>query len=118
MLVDLDLLEHESAYHALFLAAAGGARPARGHLAPRATGRRGIKTALIHAKLGQPAERWFSQTRPRDAALKHAALRDGTRLDARACGARVPTPEHTPARTPRVAAWLAEKRAAGRRPFS
>ena len=41
LLVDLDLLEHESSYHALFLAAAGAARPARGHLAPRATGRRG-----------------------------------------------------------------------------
>jgi hypothetical protein len=114
LLVDLDLLEHESSYHALFLAAAGAAGRPVGiwHLAP--PGAVGVKTALIHAKLGQPAERWFSQTRARDAALKHAALGKATFVTAGLNGARVPTPEHTPAEeAPRVAGWLGEKRAAG-----
>jgi hypothetical protein len=114
ILVDLDLLEHESAYHASLLAAAGATeRPvAIWHLAP--PGAVGVKTALIQARIGQPAERWFSQSRIRDAGLRHAAFARATIIAASLSGARVPAPEHTPAADAvHVAAWLAEKRASG-----
>jgi hypothetical protein len=110
--VDLDLLEHEAAYHALFFAGAGATEQplAIWHLAP--PGAVGIKTALIQARLGRPAERWFSQSRLRDVALKHAAFARATISIASLWGARIPAPEYTPAEDVlRVASWLADKRA-------
>jgi hypothetical protein len=112
--VDLDLIEHESAYHASFYAAAHATEQpvAIWHLAP--PGAVGVKTALIQAKLGRPAEKWFSQSRARDAALRHSAFTRATIVTAVLCGTRIPSPEYTPAaQAPRVAAWLARKRAGG-----
>lgn len=114
ILVDLDLLEHECAYHALFTDAAGAAgRPlAIWHPAP--PGAVGIKTALVRSKLGTPAQRWFSQTPINGAALKHQAFTRATALASRLRGAPVPMPEYTPATDAgRVAAWLAGERASG-----
>jgi hypothetical protein len=114
ILVDLGLLEHESAYHALFFEAAGAReRPlAIWHLAP--PGAVGIKTALIQAKLGRPAERWFSQSRLRDTPLKHAVFAGAAIVAASLCGGRIPSPEYTPAQEAvRVAEWLGAKRANG-----
>jgi hypothetical protein len=114
ILVDLDLVEHESAYHAMFFTAAEATgRPvAIWHLAP--PGAVGIKAALIQARLGWPAEKWFSQSRARDGGLRHAAFARATIIAAGWSGARIPSPEHTPARdAAHVAAWLAGKRADG-----
>jgi hypothetical protein len=111
VLVGLDLLEHESAYHALFYAARKlESRPAALWL-PAPPGAVGIKNALIRAKLGQPTIRWFSQTSLRDAPAKHNAFAWATISAARLGGARIPLPEYTP--TPeaaRVASFLAECR--------
>ncbi len=78
----------------------------------------GIKIALIHAKLGRPVERWFSQTSPRASSRRYALFTKSTVLAARLCGAVIPSPEYTSAEdAARVAAWLASqpwKRNAGR----
>ncbi len=111
VLVDLDLLEHESAYHALFLAAAGATGRPVGiwHLAP--PGAVGLKCALIQARLGQPAERWFAQNRLQDSELRHALFTRAALLASRLAGAPLPTPEFAPARAAaRIARWLAQQR--------
>jgi hypothetical protein len=112
--VDLALLEYESSFHAAFYAAAGvmGRPLAIWHPAP--PGVVGIKTALIQARLGWPAERWFSQSRRRSSSVKHALFTRAATATVRWNGTRAPTPSYTPARDARrVAAWLAAKRAAG-----
>lgn len=109
ILVDLDLLEYESVYHALCFDAAGVAgRPlAIWHPAP--PGAVGLKTALIQLKLGHPAERWFSQTPLRGRTVKYAAFTRSALLAARLRRTRIPTPEYTPAENAdRVAGWLAQ----------
>ncbi len=114
ILVGLDLLEHESAYHALFFAAhAAGARPLALWL-PAPPGAVGIKNALIRARLGQPVNRWFSHSRPGDAPFRHRAFARATRIAAGLAGARIPSPEFTPADdVGRVTSWLADNRHAG-----
>ena len=114
ILVDLNLLEHESAYHALFYAAAGASERALGIWQPAPPGAVGIKTALMQAKLGRPVARWFSQSGLRGGALKHAMFTRAMVVTAGICGARIRVPEYTPAADAgRVAAWLAQQRAHG-----
>jgi len=114
ILIDLGLLEHESAYHARFYARAGARDRPLGIWQPAPPGAVGIKTALIQAKLGRPTARWFSQTRLRGGSLNHALFARAAVLAARLSGARIPTPAYTPAsRAREVAAWLAEQRARG-----
>lgn len=114
ILVDLNLLEHESAYHALFYEAALASDRALGIWQPAPPGAVGIKTALMQARLGRPTARWFSQSKLRGSSLKHAIFARATVLTARTCGARIPVPQYTPAAdAARVAAWLAQQRANG-----
>jgi hypothetical protein len=114
ILVDLDLLQHESAYHALFLAAARANKRPVAVWAPVPPGAVGMKTVLIQAKLGRPVERWFSQTDLREGDLRHALFTTGTVRAMRRWGSRAPQPERTPAADAfRVAEWLARKRADG-----
>ncbi|MBC7789829.1 MAG: hypothetical protein H7Z74_07770 [Anaerolineae bacterium] len=114
ILVDLNLLEHESAYHAIFYAAAGASNRALGIWQPAPPGAVGIKTALMHAKLGRPVAMWFSQSNLRGSTLKHAMFTRAMVATARICGARIRVPEYTPAADAgRVAAWLAQQCAAG-----
>lgn len=109
ILVGLDLLDHESAYHALFYAALGGERRVAMWL-PAPPGAVGIKNALIRAKLGQPVVRWFSQSRPVDAPIRHRAFARATMFAALAGGSRIPLPEYTLAHDAgRVAGFLAEE---------
>ena len=72
-----------------------------------------MKSALIHARLGQPVDRWFSQREP--ASLrKHSLFTAATILTARLCGTRIPKPEYTPAPdVRRVVGWLAGQRRDG-----
>jgi hypothetical protein len=114
ILVDLDMLEHESAYHALFLAAEGARDRPVAIWAPVPPGAVAMKTLLIQAKLGQPVEKWFSQSDLRDANLRHRLFTRGTLHALRAWDAGVPWPEHTPVDdASRVAEWLARRRADG-----
>ncbi len=116
ILVDLSLLEHESAYHALFLGAAGLAERPLGIWHPAPPGAVGIKMALIQAKLARPVERWFSQNRltVRNGDARYPLFTRGIVGRARLRGLQIPVPEHTPAAEGvRVAEWLAAKRAEG-----
>jgi hypothetical protein len=112
--IDLSLLEHESAYHALFYASAGASDRPLGIWQPAPPGAVGIKSALMQAKLGRPTARWFTQTRLRGTALKYSVFARAAVLTARTSGVRIPVPEYTPAgQVGRIVAWLADQRAAG-----
>jgi hypothetical protein len=112
VLTDLNLIEHESAYHALFYASAGASSRPLAIWQPAPPGAVGIKTALIQAKLGRSTARWFSQTPFGERLGKHSLFAQATLLTARFWGARISMPEYTPApEAGRVAKWLAEQRA-------
>jgi hypothetical protein len=112
--VDLELLEYESAFHRAFYAATGTTGRPLGIWHPAPPGAVGIKTALIQARLGWPAERWFSQSRLHGGSLKHALFTRAARTAARLGGGHVPRPRFTPAREAvRVARWLATRHAQG-----
>ena len=114
ILIDLNLLEHETAYHALFYASAGASDRALGIWQPAPPGSVGIKSALMQAKLGRPTVRWFSQSRLRASSVKYAVFTRATLFTARISGVQIPVPEYTPAaHAGRVATWLAEQRATG-----
>lgn len=114
ILIDLNLLEHESAYHALFYAGAGASDRPLGIWQPAPPGAVGIKSALMQAKLGRPTSRWFSQTRPRTGSLRHAVFARAALTVARLGGARIPAPQYTPAaQAGQVASWLADQRRTG-----
>jgi hypothetical protein len=114
IVVGLDLLDHESAYHALFYAAPISKRRPAAMWLPAPPGAVGIKNALIRARLGQPVVRWFSQTRLHDGPVKHRAFASATRSATRLWGSRIPRPVFTPAdRAINVAAWLDRQRATG-----
>ena len=114
ILIGLDLLDHESVYHALFYARDSmPQRPAAMWL-PAPPGAVGIKNALIRARLGMPVVRWFSQTDPHEAPAKHRAFGRAAELATRAWGSRLPRPQHTPAsQAARVAGFLAGSRSRG-----
>jgi hypothetical protein len=111
ILLGLDLLEHESAYHALFYDRAGPSSSPVAMWLPAPPGAVGIKNALIRAKLGQPVEQWFAQNHPEDAPARHALFAAATRVALRWSGSRIPAPEYTPASSAdRVATWMAAQR--------
>jgi hypothetical protein len=114
--LDLGLLADDAAHHWHLHDAFGVVdRPwAVWHTVP--PGGIGIKMCLVLAKLGNPAERWFTPTEPapRGAPLRFQAFTRSTVALSRLWGHRVPPPEHTPpAEAVRAARWLASKRAGG-----
>jgi hypothetical protein len=114
--VDLDLLAHEAGYHDLFLSAF--ALEGRPHALwfPAPPGSAGMKCLLRHTKLGRKTERWFAHNRPliRRSNLKHAAFTASVLLGSRLWSHALPRPEHAPLEeAPRVARWLAGKKADG-----
>jgi hypothetical protein len=116
IVVDLDLLAHESAYHWMFLSAHGlSERPlAVWHTVP--PGAAGLKCVLYEAKLGRSAERWFTQV-PSDfgpGSSKYRLFTACTIAASRFWRRPVPAPEYAPADDPLpVVRWLGEKRAGG-----
>lgn len=108
------LLEHDAAYHALFVAAFDlGERPAA-VWRPVPPGGAGLDAVLYGAKIGRPVERWFSQNRLSRGEPKELLLTKYTLLAGRLCGSPMPAPEHVPLNEAvRIARWLAAKCAAG-----
>jgi hypothetical protein len=116
LLVDLEHLEQESVYHALFDEAHDpGERPIA-LWRPAPPGYAGIYYALSFAKIGKRLEHWFSQN---GLSLRPAAGWDAlsavyTVLASRGTPTPIPFPEHVPVpEAGRVARWLAEQRRAG-----
>ncbi len=116
LIIDLDLLVYDAACQHLFHEAWGlGGRPMAlwRPLPPYVSG---IKKPLLHAKVGQPLGRWFTQDRleysPRR--LKYAILTHATVLAGRLSGVALPTPEHVPLTAAlQIANWLARQRQCG-----
>jgi hypothetical protein len=114
--VDLDMLEHEAAYHSLFRTTFGlWDRPfgVWRVVPPNASA---INNVLRQAKVGGTVARWFNPYRaPLDAeSLKFAFFTRYTVLAARRAGSPLPFPEYVPPDDPLpVARWLAECAARG-----
>jgi hypothetical protein len=114
--IDLDHYAQDAVYDRLFLEAFGLAERPYAFWRPPPPWNAGFLALFTRARMGLPAERWFSQhelTLDRHG-WKHAALTVATVLAARLCGSPMPMPEHVPlAEAWRVATWLAGARAAG-----
>lgn len=115
MLLGFDLIEHDAAYHALFLDAFGLWDRPTAIWYPPPPGLAGIKGALANAKLGRPVERWFAHAAHRDGAAARAAIIAATQALGRVRRRPVTRPRRTPSdRGIEVAGWLAAKRREGR----
>jgi hypothetical protein len=113
--VDLHRLEHNACYHRFLLAGFGLLGRPFGLWAPVP----GVaaNNALVHAKLGIPVDRWFTQSRLelRPASLKYAVFIRLTVAASRLGAVRIAMPEYAPPGAAlRVARWLAETRDQGR----
>jgi hypothetical protein len=117
---DLELLDYEAACHLLFLEGLGlESRPYaiwRAH-PPAASG---MTNSLRHVKCGLPVAAWFTPYKapPGPETLKFALFTRYTVHVGRLHGARLQLPRHCPPDdAPRVARWLAARRAEGRPAF-
>lgn len=116
IIIDLDLLTHESAYFQLFLESFGLAERPRGawrEIPPVAVG---MKLALRYAKLGNPLERWFSPSRLsfNSKNFKFYIFTMYSILASRRFGHPIPVPECVPLNEAyRIAEWLETKRRQG-----
>ncbi len=109
--IDLDLQTHDAAYFHFFLAAFGLEARRIGLWREVPPGAAGINCVLRYAKLGKPAAKWFTQSKPmaRLADLRYFLFTRYTVHASRACGVPLPMPEYTPpAEAVRVARWLAQ----------
>jgi len=117
IIVDFDLLTHESAYHALSIECLGlHDRPvAIWYGVPPVVN--GIKHVFRNAKIGKPVEKWFSQGRlgfhPKK--LKYFVFTNYAIYGSRLFGTPLAIPEYTPfEQAHKVAEWLAAKKNSGR----
>jgi hypothetical protein len=111
-----DQLRHELAYQWLFLRTFDALDRPLAVWRTVPPGRAALNNVFRSLKVGRVAERWFSQNpvRPGPGTLQNWTVLRTTLLLARAHGTPLPEPEHVPVEAAkRVAAWLAEKTAAG-----
>jgi hypothetical protein len=117
VMVDLDRLQHETGYHALFREAfrLSGRPFAIWRVIPPA--RSGVNTYLYQVKSAGSVERWFNPyAPPRDLQrLRFALFTAYTLRVGRRYGGALRRPEYCPsAEAARVARWLAERKRQGR----
>lgn len=116
LLIDISLLEHDVQAQRLFLHSFDLEQRPMAIWRPVPPGAAGLKRAILQARCGVPAERWFSQTNPalRAAPFKSWIFLQAALAAARRSGHALPTPEYVPlARASAIAAWLASKRDQG-----
>ena len=110
VVMDLDLVTHESTYYQFFMErfGLGGRTVGVWREAPPSSA--GIKAALRWGKLGQRVEKWFTQHRLQTSKWKYRVFTGYT-----VWASSVPAPEHVPAGdASTVARWLAEVKKRGR----
>ncbi|MDQ5821659.1 MAG: hypothetical protein M3540_09475 [Actinomycetota bacterium] len=120
VLFDLDHRGAQADQHALFLESFGLRGRPSAVWRPVPPGMAGVAGVLAGAKVGQPLERWFSQTplTPRHGRADDYALTLLLLGLSRLAGRPLPTPEHVPvAQAVRVARWLEGHVRAGRPAF-
>ncbi len=115
-MIDLGHRSQQALYHRLILDTFGlGGRPVA-VWRPAPPGNAGLGGVLGFLMVGQPVERWFSQTKAGfgRGMAKDASFTGATVVMSRLAGVRMPFPEHVPVSdaTP-VARWLEAKRRAG-----
>jgi hypothetical protein len=118
--VDLDLLAHEAAHHAVFLEAFGLEDRPFAVWRPVPPGLAGMKNLLRHAKLGRRPEEWFSQYRPRPSlgTIKFRLFTAYSVHASRLWGTPIPAPRHVPLDDPsELVSWLSRQAAEGRPAF-
>jgi hypothetical protein len=112
VVVDLDLLAHDAAHNALMVDALGLSEHPCGQWRPVPPAAAAMNNALRSARVGQPLERWFSQSRLelRGDAIKYSLFWRYVIVASRLHGNPIPAPEYVPvSETARVAEWLAAK---------
>lgn len=115
IIVDFDLLTHEAAYHSLSIECLNllGRPVAIWYGVPPVVN--GIKHVLRNAKIGQPVEKWFSQSRISLRKLKYFVFTNFAVYGSRLFAAPLPLPRYTPLeQAQEVAVWLAAKKRAGK----
>jgi hypothetical protein len=113
------MVEYEACYVAELIRAFDLRGTRTGVWFPAPPTQTGLQVVLRDAKIGNPVERWFSQTDPswRSGYWKHVIVTRASRLAGRLTRTSFPAPEHTPTeRVAAVARWLAEVKAGGSRP--
>jgi len=116
LLIDFALLEHDVRAHRLFLQAYDLEHRPLAIWRPVPPGAAGLKHVIQHARLGVPAEKWFSQTDPslRAGPTKSWLFLRTALATARSSGRLVPPPEYLPLGGAAVIAeWLAARRREG-----
>ncbi len=109
--IDLDLIEYEAAYHALFRTAFSLWERPFGIWRAIPPSASGINNALRQVKLGQPVAVWFTPYKapPGPEGLKFGLFTSYTVRVGRLFGAGLVAPRHCPPdQANRVARWLAE----------
>jgi hypothetical protein len=116
LVIDFDAVAHDAVSNALFLEGRGLLKAPAALWRPVPPGSSGLKRCLMHAKLGSPVERWFTQNRwdLRSGPLKSYLFTSCAVYGSRLYGSPLPVPEYTPAlEALRVARWLARKKTDG-----
>ncbi|MGH7179869.1 MAG: hypothetical protein ACREJC_21010, partial [Tepidisphaeraceae bacterium] len=116
IVVDLDLLAYETAYHMLYQSMFGLEDRPMAVWRPLPPGSSGIKNALYQLKSGRRLHKWFHQNRQAwdGQSLKYRAFTAWTVYASRLAGHPLPAPQHVPpAQAHKVARWLAEMRIRG-----
>jgi hypothetical protein len=116
LIIDLNLLAHESAYDFIFLSALGALQRPMGMWRPVPPAGAGMKILLRHAKIGKLVDRWFSQAELNRSVrnLRYYAFTRYVVGFSALCRRPLPAPEYTPLdEAVAVARWLAQKAAQG-----
>jgi hypothetical protein len=116
LIIDFDAIAHDAVSNGLFLQGRGLMNRPAALWRPVPPGASGLKRCLIHAKLGIPVERWFTQNKwdIRTGPLKSYLFTSYAVYGSRLYGSPLPVPEYTPAlEALRVARWLARKKGEG-----
>ncbi len=116
LLIDFALLNHDVHAQRLFLHGFDLDRRPTAIWRPVPPGGAGLKRAILQARCGAPAERWFSQIDPslRASPIKSWALLQAALAEARRGGTGLPVPEYVPLdRAGVVVDWLASAKSKG-----
>ena len=116
IVVDLDLLAYEAAYHLIYQSAFGVVGRPMAIWRPLPPGSAGMKNSLYQLKTGQRLRQWFHQNRRSidRRSVKYAAFAAATVYGSRMMGRALPVPIFVPPdRALVIARWLAEMKRRG-----
>jgi len=116
LLIDFALLEHDVCAQRLFLHSFDLEKRPMAIWRPVPPGAAGLKRAILQARSGVPAQKWFSQTNPslRASPVKSWLFLQAALAEAGRAGQRLPRPDYVPLNDAAViATWLASRKREG-----